>query len=176
MDFPAKLQFLMRSRGLGNRALAEAIGTTHPPVGEWLKGTARPRAEVAKRLADYFGVTVEDLFDDARELPPDRTKERYREAHEAAARIEEAGPIAQRSVFISHIQASAHADLLRHHARRLKSQAEEMENLAAQMDPTADPDANPIVQAALEEGRALAAKNLREKGGVAQPKPPKAAS
>lgn len=50
------------------RALATELGVGVGTVGGWLT-EYRPRPEVARRLADYFGVSVEDLLDDQRELP-----------------------------------------------------------------------------------------------------------
>lgn len=60
----------MTRRGLANRRLADLVGVSAPPVGEWLKGTNRPRPETALKLAELFGVQVSDLLDDTRDLPP----------------------------------------------------------------------------------------------------------
>lgn len=69
-DFIQKLDLLRRKKGLSVRALATELGVGVGTVGGWLK-EYRPRPQVARRLADYFGVSVEDLLDDARELPTD---------------------------------------------------------------------------------------------------------
>lgn len=69
MKFADKLSLLMRAHGISNRGLAERLGISHPPIGEWVKGNSLPRPAVAKQLADYFHVTVEDLLDDRRPLP-----------------------------------------------------------------------------------------------------------
>lgn len=67
-DFPSKLAQLRRQRGLTIRDIAAALAVGVGTVGGWLKDY-RPRPEVAKRLADYLGVTVDILLDDAKELP-----------------------------------------------------------------------------------------------------------
>lgn len=50
------------------RALAAELGVGVGTVGGWLS-EYHPRPQAARRLADYFGVSVEDLLDDKRELP-----------------------------------------------------------------------------------------------------------
>jgi len=66
--FPEKLERLMRTSGVTQRRLAEALGVSHRAVGGWLKGAA-PRAEALKGIADYFGFGVEMLTDDRQSLP-----------------------------------------------------------------------------------------------------------
>ncbi len=67
-DFIQKLDLLRRQKGLSVRALATELGVGVGTVGGWLK-EFRPRPQVARRLADFFDVSVEDLLDDTRELP-----------------------------------------------------------------------------------------------------------
>lgn len=50
------------------RDIASTLGVGVGTVGGWLKGH-QPRPSVAAQLADYFGVTVEDILDDSRDLP-----------------------------------------------------------------------------------------------------------
>ena len=59
----------MARRGLTQQALGTCLDLSHRAVGKWLSGESIPRAEVAKKLADFFEVAVEDLLDDTRELP-----------------------------------------------------------------------------------------------------------
>lgn len=68
VQFSEKLSLLLRKRGLSHRALAEQLGLSNASVSAWAKG-ARPRPSVSTQLADYFGVTVEGLLDDSRDLP-----------------------------------------------------------------------------------------------------------
>lgn len=74
MRFQEKLTILMRRQALSNLALSRALGgIAHTTVARWLGG-ARPRGEVARRLADYFRVPVETLLNDESELPADVTE------------------------------------------------------------------------------------------------------
>ena len=60
----------MRLRGQTTRSLGSAVGVSSAAVTGWSKPAgARPRPEVAKRLADYFDVTVDVLLDDSKDLP-----------------------------------------------------------------------------------------------------------
>lgn len=58
----------MRMRGETTRSLGQAVGATSGAVTGWTKG-AQPRGEVTRKLAEHFGVTLEVLLDDTRELP-----------------------------------------------------------------------------------------------------------
>ena len=66
--FSDKLRRLMRDHGETTRSLGAAVGATSGAVTGWTNG-AMPRPDAMRRLADYFGVKVEDLLDEARELP-----------------------------------------------------------------------------------------------------------
>ena len=68
MNFTAKLQRLIASKGLTHAQLGEALGVSHVAVGNWLRGSLPHRSKAA-RIADFFGVTIDDLFDDSRALP-----------------------------------------------------------------------------------------------------------
>ena len=76
----------MRHRGLSNLALAKDLGIAHTTVGDW-REDARPRAAMIRKLADYFGIPVELLLDDSKELP-----HQYRLGLETAALAAEIGP------------------------------------------------------------------------------------
>lgn len=58
----------MRREALSNLALGKQIRVAHTTVARWLEG-ARPRGKVALKLAEFFGIPVEVLLDDASELP-----------------------------------------------------------------------------------------------------------
>ena len=50
-------------RGSKSQAtVAAAIGITKSSYAMYERGERRPRDEVKKRIADYFGKTVEELF------------------------------------------------------------------------------------------------------------------
>ena len=78
----------MRRRGLTTRALGSAVGVTSAAVTGWTGG-AKPRPDAAAKLADYFGVSVERLTNDALSLGTEKP-EPYRVIEEAPAAVQEA--------------------------------------------------------------------------------------
>lgn len=49
--------------------LAKDLGVTRQAVSRWEIGISRPNGETAAKLADYFGVTVDELLADGKEAP-----------------------------------------------------------------------------------------------------------
>jgi transcriptional regulator with XRE-family HTH domain len=68
MTFAEKLQKLMSLRGETQRSLGLALSLSHRAIGGWLKSGVLPHPSTAKKLAEYFGVPVDDLLDDNRTL------------------------------------------------------------------------------------------------------------
>lgn len=68
VQFSQKISLLMRQNGLTTRSLGSAVGVSNGTVAGWMR-TATPRPEAAVTLANYFGVDVDTLLDDTRELP-----------------------------------------------------------------------------------------------------------
>lgn len=63
--FGEKLRALREQRGLSMRQLAEALGfQTHSFIGHLESGRKHPSLELAVKIADYFGVTVDQLARD----------------------------------------------------------------------------------------------------------------
>lgn len=65
--FKEKFETLRRRNGVTIRDVATALNVGVGTVGGWAKGST-PRPEVAKRLADFFSVSVDDLLRDELEL------------------------------------------------------------------------------------------------------------
>jgi transcriptional regulator with XRE-family HTH domain len=59
-----KIQALRKQHGWSQQQLAKNIGTSGPIVGRYERGEMTPSVEVAKKLADTFGVTLDYLVDD----------------------------------------------------------------------------------------------------------------
>ena len=57
-----RLPVLRAERGLSRKALADAIGVNYQTVGYLERGDFNPSLELALRLAEYFGVSVETIF------------------------------------------------------------------------------------------------------------------
>ena len=68
MTLAEKLKNLMRQDGITTRSLGARVGVTSAAVTGWCNG-ASPRPAVTAKLAEFFGVSVDDLLDDTRELP-----------------------------------------------------------------------------------------------------------
>ena len=48
-------------RGLTPYELAKAIGVNHQNIYRWESGKAKPSLEMCIKLADYFGVSLDEL-------------------------------------------------------------------------------------------------------------------
>ncbi len=59
--FPARLAELREGKGLSREELATAAGTSYGSVYELEAGRRSPSLELAGRLADALGVSVDDL-------------------------------------------------------------------------------------------------------------------
>lgn len=59
-----KLLKLRKGRKLSQEKLAKLIGTSGPIIGRYERGEMVPSVEVAGKLADVFGVTLDYLVDD----------------------------------------------------------------------------------------------------------------
>ena len=60
---------LRTERGLAQGQLAEAMGVSRQTINSIENGRYIPSLPLAIALARYFGVTVEEMFDDEERLP-----------------------------------------------------------------------------------------------------------
>lgn len=89
----------MRRHGLSTRSLGARVGVSNGTVAGWTRGAA-PRADAAKRLADCFGIPVDVLLDDARDLPAEYSERQVAESpgeHLVAAPLRAAAQMADRT-------------------------------------------------------------------------------
>lgn len=56
---------LRKELGWSQQKLAKTVGTSGPIIGRYERGEMTPSVEVAKKLANTFGVTLDFLADDA---------------------------------------------------------------------------------------------------------------
>ena len=70
MGFSKNLCNLMQKREVSSYKLAKDIGVHVSTVSNWREGK-RPQIEHVKRVADYFGVTVDELLRENREVEQD---------------------------------------------------------------------------------------------------------
>jgi len=67
--FGEKLRTLRQRRGMSMRALAEELGfATHGYLGDLESGRRKPSLALALKIADLFGVPLEQLARDELEL------------------------------------------------------------------------------------------------------------
>ena len=63
MGYPTNLCNLMSKKGIGAYRLAKDIGVHTSTVSNWKEG-ASPKIEHLRLVADYFGVTIDELLAD----------------------------------------------------------------------------------------------------------------
>lgn len=73
MIFTENLTNLMADSDLSNKALATIIGVSEEAVRKWKNGLAVPGIDKALKIAEYFGVSIDELLgkpiDTEREIP-----------------------------------------------------------------------------------------------------------
>lgn len=57
-----KLKVLRAERGINQTDLAKALGTHQVTVSAWETGRTVPRPHMMQKIADYFGVSKDDIF------------------------------------------------------------------------------------------------------------------
>lgn len=62
LDLGTKIRELRRRDGRTQEALAEALGVTSQAVSRWESGGSYPDMELMPSIANYFGVTIDELF------------------------------------------------------------------------------------------------------------------
>ena len=64
-----RLEALRRQRAIRQEDLAQALGVSRQTVISLEKGKYNPSLALAFKLARYFGLPIEDIFDDSDEYP-----------------------------------------------------------------------------------------------------------
>lgn len=59
-----KLKQLMDSRSVTQAELADAVGVSEAAISYILRGLKQPSLAVAQRMAEFLGVTVDELLTD----------------------------------------------------------------------------------------------------------------
>lgn len=68
-EFPRRLRELREKRRVSRRILAELCGLSKNMVSRYERGERVPSIDEAAQLADYFGVTLDELC--GRKIPRD---------------------------------------------------------------------------------------------------------
>lgn len=75
MAFAQNFGYCLDQMGLSPYAFAQIIGVSNQGVLNWKKGVSIPYPKTQKKIADYFGITVEALMsDELPALPPEGAK------------------------------------------------------------------------------------------------------
>ena len=63
MEFHEKLLMLRRKKGVTQQEAADALGGSRPTYGGYESGKRRPQRNIMyQKIADYFGVDLDELF------------------------------------------------------------------------------------------------------------------
>ncbi|MBQ4121261.1 MAG: helix-turn-helix transcriptional regulator, partial [Clostridia bacterium] len=62
LDLGQKIRELRRRDGRTQEALAEALGVTSQAVSRWEAGGGYPDMEMIPSIANYFGISIDELF------------------------------------------------------------------------------------------------------------------
>lgn len=60
-NFGARLRYLREKRQVSRRVLADLIGLSRNSVAQYERGERMPDLATAARIADHFGVSLDDL-------------------------------------------------------------------------------------------------------------------
>ncbi len=61
---------LRKIRQMTQEELADRIGVSRQAVGKWESGETEPSLDLAKKVAEVFGVSLDELADHQREIVP----------------------------------------------------------------------------------------------------------
>lgn len=56
------LKFLRKQKNFTQEDLARALGLNRPSIGAYEEGRAEPKLETMQNMADYFGITIDELI------------------------------------------------------------------------------------------------------------------
>lgn len=62
MEFSEVLYTLRKKHNLSQSALAKALGVAQASINYWEKGERTPSIDAVKDIADYFGISVNDML------------------------------------------------------------------------------------------------------------------
>lgn len=63
MGLQEKIKELRLNSGISQKKLANAIGVAQSSINYWEKGQRTPSVSAAQKLADYFNITLDELYD-----------------------------------------------------------------------------------------------------------------
>ena len=108
MRIGSKIKELRKRNGITQEQLASSIGISFQTVSKWENGIALPDIALAPVLANYFGVSLDELFDyNRREI-----EEEIEEITEESWKYRETGPAEGRRILEAGLQKYPDNDIL----------------------------------------------------------------
>ena len=101
MLFKEKLVILRKSKHLTQDEFASAVGVSRQAVYKWESGQSYPEVPKLLEMKSLLGISIDDLLDDAFDIPlPEKKRRRRKKNAEApveaaAAPVEEAAPVVE---------------------------------------------------------------------------------
>lgn len=84
MAFMHNLNFCMQQKGYSAYRLSKIIGASNQAVLLWQSGRTIPHQKTRQKIADHFGITLEELDgDELPVLPPESAKKQLADASSA---------------------------------------------------------------------------------------------
>ena len=77
IKFHENLKKVRKSKGLTQKALSEQLGVALSTVAMWETGSRQPDYQTLNRIADFFGVSFDELLEDQSEKQAMRDDEIY---------------------------------------------------------------------------------------------------
>lgn len=62
MNYGEALKYQREEAGLSQLELSKKIGTSHQNISRWEKGEVLPSIDFCVKLADFYGITVDELI------------------------------------------------------------------------------------------------------------------
>lgn len=62
INYGKNLKEQREQNGLSQKRLAEMVGTSHQNINRWENNTVLPNIDFCVRLADYYGITLDELI------------------------------------------------------------------------------------------------------------------
>lgn len=75
MNLSERLVELRKERNLSQLELAEALNVSRQSISLWEKGSTAPSLDKLPLLAEFYGITIDELFYSPEEMPKDELQE-----------------------------------------------------------------------------------------------------
>lgn len=75
MNLSERLVELRKARNLSQLELAEALNVSRQSISLWEKGSTAPSLDKLPLLAEFYGITIDELFYSPEEMPKDELQE-----------------------------------------------------------------------------------------------------